>query len=351
MQKTEELERLISSLLDGSISVDDHSRLSSLLQNSPENREIYLEYIRLESLLHWETAQSEPIEFATPKPKLLPVIPFPVWAGAVAAMFLAFFGIIWLGTDQKTSLTAYIDHIIQPDGSSYASEVERKAPMPTETIPHKNVGEAMSLDRSSYVNVAIASLHSGNQPADEGVIEYFDHLKRWNRLPSLLKPAEKGVLPASGSSMIGLEKMAVNVDSQTAEVEETVQVLDVRMAMENTSGEKARIFAALKVNQSFGNTQEGAEFGITLKAIRSDSSTVEHELSKTESKTSADLDPSTWSELSTEMVLPLDTQYVVVSLSASKQGPDSILANTSSYYADDLELYLSFDNDRVIGPI
>jgi len=351
MQKTEELERLISSLLDGTISVDDHSRLSSLLQNSPKNREIYLEYIRLESLLHWETAQSETIEFPTPKPKLLPIIPFPVWSGAVAALFLALFGIIWVGTDQKTSLTAYIDDIFQPNGSTFATEVEIKAPMPTENIAQKNVDQAMSLDRTNYINVAIASFHSGNQTPDGGVLEYFDHLKRWNRLPSLLKPAEKGVLPASGSSMIGLEKMSLNVDSQTAELEETLQVLDVRMAMENTPGDKARIFAALKVNQSYGNSQEGAEFGITLKAIRSDSSMVEHELSKTESITSADLDPSTWSELSTEMVLPLDTQYVVVSLSATKQGPDSILANTSSYYADDLELYISFEKDRVIGPI
>ena len=59
---------------------------------------------------------------------------------------------------------------------------------------------------------------------------------------------------------------------------------------------------------------------------------------------SSDRDPNTWNLISSEMIIPNDAQFVVVSLTARKSGPDSILANTSSYYADDLELFLSFDN-------
>jgi hypothetical protein len=164
-------------------------------------------------------------------------------------------------------------------------------------------------------------------------------------------PTEKGILPASGTSMIGLGKMAVDVDSRKAELEETVQVLDVRNLINKTAGEKAKIFAALKVNQSFGNSHEGAEFGITLKAIRANANQAQEELTLTQSKVPVDLDPSTWDELSSEMELPNDTQFVVVSLSARKTGPDSLLANASNYYADDLELYLSIDQDHLIGPI
>ena len=67
---------------------------------------------------------------------------------------------------------------------------------------------------------------------------------------------------------MGFEKMAVGVESQTAEIEETVQVLDVRQAIKKSTNEKAKIYAAVKFNQSFGDSQEGAEFGITLQAFK-----------------------------------------------------------------------------------
>ena len=46
-----------------------------------------------------------------------------------------------------------------------------------------------------------------------------------------------------------------------------------------------------------------------------------------------------------------NADYIVVSLSAKKYGPDSLLANTSSYYSDDLELSLLLGDQSVIGPI
>ena len=343
----EELTRLISSLLDGSISSHDHGRLSRMLENSSQNREIYLEYIRMESLLHWESANLVDIGNQVAPTKSRALIYFPAWVGAVAAILLAFFGVIWFVNDVNQPSIASLEQNILPNESSMKTHVEDIEGVKSQKIL---LGKP-DVEPRGYVNVAIASLNGKNLPSNEGLIEYFDQIKRWNRLPALLKPTEKGILPASGTSMIGLGKMALDVDSQRAELEETVQVLDVRNMINKTSGEKAKIFAAVKVNQSFGNSHEGAEFGITLKAIRANTGEEEQELSNTQSKIPADLDPSTWDELNSEMDQPNDTQFIVVSLSARKSGPDSLLANASNYYADDLELYLSFDQNNLIGPI
>ena len=53
--KNEELSRLTSQMLDGVICEEDNKRLSTLLSESAINRKEYLELIRIESLLHWES--------------------------------------------------------------------------------------------------------------------------------------------------------------------------------------------------------------------------------------------------------------------------------------------------------
>ena len=71
---------------------------------------------------------------------------------------------------------------------------------------------------------------------------------------------------------------------------------------------------------------------------------------QTKNKVPADLDPSTWDELSSEMELPNDTQFVVVSLSARK--PDQIRSLRMLVIIMQMNWsYLSFDRDHLIGPI
>ncbi|WP_407679730.1 hypothetical protein, partial [Candidatus Chordibacter forsetii] len=77
----------------------------------------------------------------------------------------------------------------------------------------------------------------------------------------------------------------------------------------------------------------------------------EQSLARVEKNLPSDRDPSTWNELSSEFEIPANADYIVVSLSAKKYGPDSLLANTSSYYSDDLELSLLLGDQSVIGPI
>ena len=49
-------------------------------------------------------------------------------------------------------------------------------------------------------------------------------------------------------------------------------------AIKSAEGDNARIYAAVKFNHGFGETQEGAEFGITLQAFKKDTDSSSHEL-------------------------------------------------------------------------
>ena len=48
--------------------------------------------------------------------------------------------------------------------------------------------------------------------------------------------------------------------------------------------------------------------------------------------TTGDLDVRTWDTLSSEIELSESTEFVVISLITSKQGPDALLANTCRYF-------------------
>ena len=352
----EELGRLTSLLLDGDIDENEHRKLSDLLNESSANRKEYLEYIRLESLLHWE---SEDVAHVG-APKSVNEVPtfyrFPFWIGSVAAVFLAMSAIWW--TFQPSKSSDYLTGLktLSPN-SSIANSVgnilikdQSTERLSWSSGQKKFVSSLPTMMLQDKAKRAIEHYLSTDSSRD-GVTEYFGPVKRWNRLHALLTPAENGILPASGSTMIGFEKMLVDVESQKAEIEETIQVLDVREAIKGVSGDSARIFAAVKFNQSFGESQEGAEFGITLQAFKKDADSSSHELVRSDEKLSSDRDPSTWNQVSSEMIIPTDAQFVVVSLTARKFGPDAVLANTSSYYADDLELFLSFDEKTTVGPI
>ncbi|MEK9772813.1 MAG: hypothetical protein VW576_04555 [Opitutae bacterium] len=353
----EELSRLTSQLLDGEISEADHKKLSSLLAYSADNRQTYMEYVHLESLLHWESGDVSTPAVAGDSPPKLILFNFPFWAGSMAAIFLAMSAIWWadFSTDSENVSSAEYPPTLgsaDPQGASLAqandsatSQFEKVEQFEHRALPYSTPS------MEEQARSAIALLQQNLEPSSDAILEYFGPIKRWNRAHAMLTPAENGILPASGSNMMGFEKMTVSVESQTAEVEETIQVLDVRQAIKQTSTDKARIFAAVKFNQSFGDSQEGAEFGITLQAFKKEEMLSPQELVRSDQTLSADRDPSTWNELSSELEIPHDAEYVVVSLTARKFGADSLLANTSSYYADDLEIYLTFDQKSTIGPI
>ena len=121
--------------------------------------------------------------------------------------------------------------------------------------------------------------------------------------------------------------------------------------MSKSSDGKALLKASVKFNQSFGESHEGTKFGLTLSAFRGNSANQLTPVAAKREDLRGDLDPRTWEALSAEIELPGETDYVVVSLSAAKNGPDAVFANSCSYYSDDLELSLVLGNRSTLGPL
>jgi hypothetical protein len=50
-------------------------------------------------------------------------------------------------------------------------------------------------------------------------------------------------------------------------------------------------------------------------------------------------------------VLPSGTEFVIVSMSAKKEGPNSLLPDIGGHYADGLSINLLIDRKDTIGPL
>lgn len=357
---TEKLDRLICKLLDQTITKDEHEKLESFLLESHANRLRYLELARCESMLHWEPSTmdlSDEISANSSK-----IVHFPVfaWCSSIAATLLALAGGWWAFIHEKMPETPLASHPVSSANHSsfntnFSSVIEMDGARERKSIaPEGELVMVPSLREQTDAEAlfGIDILESGNRFAEGGTYEFHGDLQRWNRISFLSRAAENGVLPASGSSMIGLDKMTVDVESQTAESSEMVQVVDVRKVLQLNPGEKASVSASVKFNQSFGDTQEGAEFGLTLHAFGSAQSGEEKKpLLRVEKSLMGDRDPRSWNQLTSEFDLPSGAEFVVVSLSAKKMGPDSLLANTSNYYCDDVVFSLTLGEKSTFGPI
>lgn len=358
-----EIDRLTSAVLDDTISDKDFRRLDQILCRSAENRSRYLEIIRLESLLHWEAGETATNVDLSPEQNKIISLPIFTWASSIAAIFLALAGSWWafyiinLGHHSGDLTASQNKH--SSSGPSYLRNNVQEFTGSENALNFALANKGFAIEEAPRRTAArIASrgmeiLASGVEHSRDGVTEYHGSVKRWNRVPFLATPSEKGILPFSGSSMIALKPMFLDMESQFAQVVETIQVLDVRDALKisNEQNQKARLSASIKFNQSFGECKDSTEYGLTLSAYRGKVANEETSLVHVEKSLIGDLDPSTWSEVVSQMEIPQDTEFVVVSLSARKSGPDALLANTSSYYSDDLKLSLSLGEKYEFQPI
>ena len=80
----------------------------------------------------------------------------------------------------------------------------------------------------------------------------------------LVASSENGVLPFEGSEMMDLSNMAIDVDSQTASVHETLQVLDVRKL---PSGSNAKVDAQIYLNSALSQS-DPTEFELSVHALQ-----------------------------------------------------------------------------------
>jgi hypothetical protein len=354
-----EVDRLTSALFDGTISQDDFALLDNLLLKDADKRRRYLEIVRLESLLHWEAVDDG--NTLTLSREVNKTISFPLLAtlSSIAAILLAMAGSWWafhhLSTNEKSfSETVYTTNSypsLHPLPSEFKLSLTQASSIP--------VYESFALDLNpgekskELASRVLESLITGRENFQEGEFELIGPIKRWNRKQDLSVPAEKGILPASGSRMMALSPMMVDMDTQTAEVVETIQVLDVRRMLQlykNFNG-SALLSASVKFNQSTGEYADSTEYGITLSAFRGPNVDLGNALMQVENNSYTDQNSGNWSEVNSEMEIPTDTEFIVVSLSAKKSGRDVLLANSSSYYSDDLELSFSFGDKGKFGPI
>jgi len=363
ISKFTEVDRLTSAMLDGTISHNDFARLDKMLFTDAEKRQRYLEVVRLESLLHWEAVDSG--SSITTSHKIEKIISFPSLAiiSSIAAILLAMAGSWWAfhHLSLNETFSPEVANISRTPPSAYHSF--DPVPLGTE-VSHSQISsipvrETFSLDlhpaekSKELASRVVESLITGDVNIDEGETELIGPITRWNRVLDLSVPAQKGVLPASGSSMLALSPMMVDMEAQTAEVIETIQVLDVRKMLQpykNQSG-SALLSASVKFNQSVGECADSTEYGLTLSAFRGSKVEVDNAIMHVEKNTYSDMNSGDWSEINSEIEIPSDTEFVVVSLSAKKSGTDAFLANTSSYYSDDLELTFLFQDKGKLGPI
>ena len=351
MQNTEDQKKILklaSQVLDETIDRENFIKLEELLSVSSENRYFYLEVIRLEALLHWEQeADEEEITFEKPK-----IIPFPFYTAALsaAAVFVALIAGWWAFSNFESGTTTNtpteVAHYISPgldelqSGNQIPSEKLASAdharthlpgpvytPMPEKVLikEFRKGVELLEREESSY---------------QYGSLDTVGPVRRLSRIGQLSRPTERGVLPAVGNDMIALSELQIDVDSQSAELMEMIQILDLRDIATNIATGEVQLNAEAMINQSYGACQEGAEFAVSFHAFRGRELSQKDEIGSWESSLKCDIDPQTWESLISSVQLPMGTEFVVVSINVRKSGSDAFVANTSSYYSDDFRLSL-----------
>lgn len=349
--------KLASQLLDDTIDELNFLKLEALLTASSENRQFYLEVIRLESLLHWEH-EADQDEFVFKKPK---IIAFPLFSTALsaAAVFVALMVGWWAFNNLQTSSNYGLEIANQPlleddkeqinhDGieqqwiaSSGFEKVNSQTfsySHPPEKILNENISRGVKLLQSE-------------QFSDEfGSLDQIGPIRRFSRVGELSRPTERGVLPAVGNEMIALSALQVDVDSKSAELTEMIQILDVRDIATNIATGEVQLNAEAMFNQSFGACQDGAEFALSFHAFRGQELSKEEAIGSWESSLACDVDPQTWESLISSVQLPSGTEFVIVAINVRKSGNDAFVANTSNYYSDDFRLSLQ-DGEQVLIPV
>ena len=147
--------------------------------------------------------------------------------------------------------------------------------------------------------------------------------------------------------MMDLSNMAIDVDSQTASVHETLQVLDVRKL---PSGSNAKVDAQIYLNSALSQS-DPTEFELSVHALQGEQAADKNTVAVSSVSITADTDQNSWEKLGSNLDLPEGTDFLVVAISARRQGPQSLLPNSAASYADSLRVNLTFDSGKTIGPL
>jgi len=332
----QELDQLTSKALDEIATSSDLKRLEELIISNKSMRKRYASLVMQESLLHWETGSAVDFEEETVSERK--IVNFPIFASAAAA-------VVALVSAWGFSKSTHVDNSQQI--SSNNSEIKQFASMgfgedkePNfQPLPFTIESTTFSDSRNQSIAVsAIELLESGKSFDDEAIVKIDHDFTSWDRTEHLTVPAENGILPLDGAGMIKLSDMVVNVDTQTASVQETLQVVDIRGLSPLLS---SKIDAEISLNKGATAYPQSTEFELSVEALKGEVGEDKQSMGSTSNALIADTDQATWENLTSSFVVPEGTDFLVVSVTARIEGPESLLPNPSGNYADSLRVHFS----------
>lgn len=356
-----EVEVLTSKILDDNYTSENLSRLSQLLKSSKQARQRYSELTIQDSLLHWELVDCDKTdEFKSPKNN---IINFPI-ISSVAAAIVALFGVWWFHTNDR-KLPVIVEEASNFNNNSALSLNSVSSGVPAQiehTKYNLDLGDtslklpfnsrlANSEKSKNDAHYGLKVLREGKTFGEGGVVEFNGKFASWKRSEHLAVPTENGVMPESGERMLKFSSMKVDVHSQTAETSEMLQVVDVRNLNLGVENINAQLQTSLYFNKGEGLVRDSTEFALSIHAISSDENNENSSIGHKEFNLESDVNPSTWEQVHQDFVLPTGTEFVIVSMSARKEGSNALLPDVGGHYADGLSLSLLIDGKNVVGPL
>ena len=373
----QDLDRLIIQLFDESLPPADIEILEKLIRENPLARKRYTDLVALESMLHWEFAG---VESDVNTLRVTPLIDFSSWlrpAIALAACFIAAL-IGWWVIDQGVPVVdaehkiasrplsndgviagtnksseerqsdLNMDGLVvakEPNTIVFGSETSKM--LASDIQPSSTVSLARQ-DREALLDAAygLEILESGQGFGEGGYVEVKENVSAWRTEDALRVGEEFGVQPFQGGNMLRFSRMEVDVFSKRAEASELVSVLDVRSFGANLANGKAVVKSSVCFNQGVGIADGSTAFALSLHTINREGQ-VSVATRREEASLNSDLNPKTWERVESEIELPEGTDFVVVSLSAQKEGSQALLPNLSGHYADGLEIAMAVDGRPV----
>ncbi|MBT3667518.1 MAG: hypothetical protein HN548_08575 [Opitutae bacterium] len=355
-----EVESLTSQILDDNYSSENLSRLSQLLKTSKEARQRYTELTIQDSLLHWESVDCvKTVEFDSSRSN---IFNFPI-ISSVAAAIVALFGVWWFHSkDKNLAVIVQESHDTNNPVTSSNSALSNTS---FKTKPNMVSAELNDSPLKLPFNSSLANssrskndayyglqlLKEGKSFGEGGVVEFNGKFASWKRSEHLSVPTENGVLPKTGDNMLKFSSMKVDVHSQTAESSEMLQVVDVRNLNLGVENINAQIQTSLYFNKGEAMVGDSTEFALSIHAISSDENNENASIGHKEFNIESDVNPSTWEQIQQDFTLPTGTEFVIVSMSARKEGSNALLPDVGGHYADGLSLNLFIDGENIVGPL
>ena len=378
----DEVENLVCQLLDGTITASDKAHLQTLLRANKNFRRRYHDLVAIESMLHWEFADSSDMSAdSVPFGAASSIIDFTTWAkplvalAACVAVSLAGFWLL-MENEEKPPPNSFVSVIgdentpnatvpariqqttnfataLEPSSNLAHNVIVFEPPAPNQISPTLASADGVKLEereREALLDAAFGMeiLQSGQGFGEGGYVEISEKVSSWRAEEDLRVGAEFGVQPYEGMDMLRFSRMEVNVFRQQAEVSELVRVLDVRTLKKEISDQKAVVKSAVRFNQGVGIADAGTEFALSLHAIDRDGN-ANIAVGRQESRVMSDGNPETWEMVESEIELPEGTDFVVVALSAHKEGPQALIPDLSGHYADGLRVAMAVEGQPVYG--